>query len=134
MRILLDHCVPRQLKRAIEEDGRHETTTAKEAGLKQVRNGQLLNEADAAGYDTFVTADKSIRHQQNLQNRRFGTVVLPSPNWPVVKPVLSEIVDAIERTAPGRLTEIPVPAKRTSERNAGADEPEPGEPNRKPPS
>jgi hypothetical protein len=40
----------------------------------------LLTEAERAGYDVLLTADKNIRYQQNLSGRKIAIVVLGTPH------------------------------------------------------
>ena len=67
MRVLLDHCTPRNLRRELRE---HQVTTAKERGWQEVQNGELLKKAVEEEYDVLVTADENIRYQQNIKNTR----------------------------------------------------------------
>jgi hypothetical protein len=46
-------------------------------------NGDLLAEAERAGFDVLLTADKNMRYQQNLRGRRIAIVVLSTLQWPV---------------------------------------------------
>ena len=49
------------------------------AGLK---NGELLDAAEAAGFDVLITVDQNIPDQQNLTGRRISLVILCGPtNW-----------------------------------------------------
>ena len=62
-RVLLDECLPRQLKRSLAG---HEVRTVPEAGWASKENGDLL--AFAVGkYDVFVTVDRNLTLQQNLE-------------------------------------------------------------------
>ena len=63
MRILLDECLPRGLKKHFQDRGHVLTVT--EAGLSGYKNGQLLRRI-TGDFNVFVTIDKSIQHQQNL--------------------------------------------------------------------
>jgi hypothetical protein len=51
-------------------------TTAKERGWDTLGNGDLLAAAEQAGFDVVLTADKNMRHQQNLEGRRIALPVL----------------------------------------------------------
>jgi hypothetical protein len=68
----------------------------------------LLNAAELAGFDVLVTADKNIRYQQNLANRKIALVILPSGRWPVIKPQLQEVIGAIDDAGSGSYEEIPL--------------------------
>ena len=56
MRVLIDECLPRQLKAWLI--GKHDAVTVQEAGWANIKNGILLRLANEAGFDVFVTADK----------------------------------------------------------------------------
>ena len=55
MRVLLDECVTRKLRRDFQN---HEVHTVEEAGLKGLKNGNLLRSA-ADRYDVLVTLIKT---------------------------------------------------------------------------
>lgn len=60
MLILLDHSTPAPLRYAPKG---HTVVEAIEQSWERLANGALLDAAEAAGFDLFVTADKNIRHQ-----------------------------------------------------------------------
>lgn len=106
MRILFDNNVPRGLARAFTG---HIVTEARECGWAALKNGDLLNAADGAGFDVMVTSDKNIRYQQNLKDRSTALVVLTQGRWPLVRKVLTEIAAAVNAAVPGSYTEVFVP-------------------------
>jgi uncharacterized protein (DUF433 family) len=62
VRVLLDECLPRRLKRELVG---HDVRTAPEMGWASKKNGELL--ALAAGeFDTVLTSDRDLSHQQNF--------------------------------------------------------------------
>jgi predicted nuclease of predicted toxin-antitoxin system len=73
MRILFDHVTPRGIARFLSG---HTVTKAKERGWDTLTNGDLLAEAERAGFDVLLTADKNMRYQQNLVGRRMQTVFI----------------------------------------------------------
>ena len=79
----------------------HEVKPAHEMGWAALKNGRLLQASEDAGFDVLVTADQSIRYQQNLSNRKIALVVLTLTNWPQVLPHVRAIVDAIDAATPG---------------------------------
>src|SRR5579872_1000977 len=83
MRILLDHVTPSGVVRFLPD---HEVTKAKDLGWDTLSNGDLLAEAERAGFDVLLTADKNMRFQQNLEGRAIAVVVLSTPQWPIVPP------------------------------------------------
>ena len=75
MKILLDECLPLGFRHHLTG---HEVHTAQWAGFKSLKNGRLLQEAESAGYDVFVTTDQGIPHQQNLAGRKISVLVIRS--------------------------------------------------------
>ena len=43
----------------------------------QLKNGELLDEGEATGFDVLITADTNLRHQQNLSTRRIAIIDFP---------------------------------------------------------
>jgi predicted nuclease of predicted toxin-antitoxin system len=73
MRILLDENIPRGLRRILQG---HDVRTASEMGWASIANGQLLDEAEKAGFEALVTSDQNFVFQQNLVGRNIAVVVL----------------------------------------------------------
>jgi hypothetical protein len=73
MLVLFDHSTPAPLSSYLTE---HAVTRAKDRGLDRLTNGDLLSEAERAGFDVLLTADNNMRYQQNLTGRRIALVVL----------------------------------------------------------
>ncbi|MEI6781407.1 MAG: hypothetical protein WCQ21_10860 [Verrucomicrobiota bacterium] len=63
MRILLDECVPLQVRRALPD---HEVATTQGIGWRGISNGELLDAAEQSGFEVLIVADKNLRYQQNL--------------------------------------------------------------------
>ena len=72
MRVLLDECLPRGLKKHLRN---HEVKTVPEAGWAGKKNGELLRVA-AGDIDVFITIDSNLVHQQKVGVLPFGVVVL----------------------------------------------------------
>lgn len=108
MLILFDHGTPRGIARFLSG---HIVTRARERGWDTLSNGDLLAEAERAGFDVFLTADKNIRYQQNLAGRRIAVVVLSTPQWPVVRLHTAEIAAAVSAATPGSYVEVNIPRK-----------------------
>jgi predicted nuclease of predicted toxin-antitoxin system len=72
MKLLLDECVTRKLKR---DFATHEVHTIEEAGLKGLENGTLLRSA-AGKYDVLITVDRNMEHQQNIVSLNIAILVL----------------------------------------------------------
>ncbi|MEK6334100.1 MAG: DUF5615 family PIN-like protein [Acidobacteriota bacterium] len=72
MRVLLDECVPRKLRRELAE---HEVLSVTERGWSGIENGELLALAEAE-FDVFLTVDQNLKYQQNLKAFNIGILVL----------------------------------------------------------
>jgi hypothetical protein len=104
--ILLDNNAPRGLVRALTG---HAVMEARERGWATLKNGDLLNVAEAAGFDVLVTSDKNIRYHQNLEGRKIALVVLTQGRWGPVSRVLPEIAVAVNACTPGSYSEVEIP-------------------------
>ena len=65
MQVLFYNGTPRTLARFLVE--RHMVTEARARGWEELENGELLNEAEAAGFQVLVTTDKNLSCQRTLQ-------------------------------------------------------------------
>jgi hypothetical protein len=99
MRILLDECVPVQLRGALPE---HEVTTAPRMGWAGMANGALLNLAEAAGFEVFIAADENLRYQQNLSSRRIAILELWTNHRPTLERHFAEIRAMVEQPSPAQ--------------------------------
>ena len=79
MKILLDECAPRVVKRRLPS---RNVSAVQEMGWAGTKNGALLALAEAQ-FDVFITTDKNLRYQQNLAGRRLAFILLPSNSVPV---------------------------------------------------
>src|SRR6185437_16893001 len=64
MRILLDENLPKQLKADFGPG--YDVKTVRDMGWLGKKNGELLGLIVFNGFDYFVTIDKNLRYQQNL--------------------------------------------------------------------
>jgi hypothetical protein len=55
---------------------RADCMTAPEAGLAGKKNGVLLSLAEGAGFDVFLTLDKGIQYQQNMEGRSIAILIV----------------------------------------------------------
>ena len=74
MRVLLDECLPKKLKREVEAD---KVKTVPEVGWASKKNGELLQLAEQ-DFDVLLTNDQNLEHQQTLKKFDLAIVVLPS--------------------------------------------------------
>ena len=72
MKLLLDECVTRDLKREFAD---HEVYTVEEAGFKGLENGNLLRAASGT-YDVLITVDRNLPYQQNLTDLEIAILIL----------------------------------------------------------
>jgi predicted nuclease of predicted toxin-antitoxin system len=73
MKLLVDECVDERLRLLFPG---HDCQTARFANLAGLKNGHLLEAAEAAGFDVLVTVDQNIPDQQNLRTRTIALVIL----------------------------------------------------------
>ncbi len=105
MRILFDHDVPAPLRRYLSG---HHVDTAGERGWERLDNGDLLDQAESDNYDVFITADQSIRHQQNLARRVIAVLVLMDNLWPNVRQKTADVQEILDLLQPGEYRELEI--------------------------
>lgn len=76
MQVLFDNGTPRGVAAALRD---HVIEECRSRGWDSLRNGELLDAAEAAGFDVLVTTDRNIRHQQSLTGRKIAVVILRRP-------------------------------------------------------
>jgi hypothetical protein len=108
MRILFDHGTPSGIAGSLSG---HDVTEAMERGWDRISNGELLEVAEAAGFDLLLTTDKRIRYQQNLTGRKIAIVVLGNSTWRLVRMYLDRIALAVAEATPGSYAEVDIPFK-----------------------
>ena len=93
MRVLLDECLPRKLKREIQADV---VKTVPEMGWAGTKNGALLRLAEQE-FDVFLTNDQNLEYQQNLSRFDLAVVVLIAPTNDVddLKPLMPAASEAV---------------------------------------
>ena len=103
MKILFDQGTPLPLRRHFHP---HEVDSAAERGWATLQNGELLDQAEAAGYEALVTTDQQLRHQQNLAGRRIRVMVLMTTSWPRIQRRGGEVRTILEGLAEGGYVEV----------------------------
>jgi predicted nuclease of predicted toxin-antitoxin system len=98
LKVLFDHNVPRKLRFLL---GDHVIETADALGWAELRNGELLAEAELAGFDVVLTGDKNLSYQQNLAGRTLAIIVLETNNWNILKLNTLPVAEALDRATPG---------------------------------
>jgi hypothetical protein len=105
MKVLLDECTPRVVKKRLPM---HDISTVQEMGWAGIKNGELLKLTETR-FEVFITTDKNLRYQQNLTGRTFAVLVLPSNQVPVVERMMSAIESALQIIKASDYVEIPLP-------------------------
>jgi predicted nuclease of predicted toxin-antitoxin system len=103
VRVLLDENLPHKLRAHLAH---HETVTVAYLGWGGLKNGELLKAAQEAGFEVFVTGDRSLEHQQSMVGRQIAVITLSANNWPIIKHHVGTIVTAIETAAAGSFTRV----------------------------
>src|SRR6266851_4798337 len=100
MRILLDECVPRRLRRELPG---HDVRTVPEMGWAGKKNGELLQLMTGQGFEVFLTVDQNLRYQQNLQAAAVALVVLvaASNRLADLVPLMPSVQAALGAVSPG---------------------------------
>lgn len=104
MKLLLDECLPRRLKRDFKS---YQVFTVEDAGLKGLANGQLILAA-AGKYDVLLTVDSSMPSQQNLASLKIALLILKARNnkYSTLKALLPEALLALQDLRPGDVVVI----------------------------
>jgi predicted nuclease of predicted toxin-antitoxin system len=104
VRVLLDECLPRRLRRELPG---HEVLTVAEAGWAGFSNGELLRRA-AQTFDVFVTVDRNLAFQQNLPTLPIAVVVLTavSNEFEQLQPLMPEVLALLPGLAAGQLIRV----------------------------
>lgn len=106
MLILLDQGTPVPIREFLKN---HTVKTAAEQGWSTLSNGDLLDAAEAAGFDLLLTTDKNLIHQQNLRGRTIAIVVIGNAQWPLLRLHTQAVVDAINLVIPGSYIVVDIP-------------------------
>jgi predicted nuclease of predicted toxin-antitoxin system len=99
MRLLLDESVPARLYRALPN---HQVSNAVREGWSGFSNGRLLALAAAASFDAFVTVDKNLPFQQNLERLPIAVLILDSASneLQALLPLMPALERALEKLVP----------------------------------
>ena len=104
MKVLLDECVPRKLKREIAN---HEVVTVTEQGWSGIENRELLKLA-ATEFDIFLTVDQNLSFQQNLKTFDIGIILMVARNnrLKTLLPLMPAVRTAIKEVKSGEIVRI----------------------------
>lgn len=106
MRVLLDECLPRRLRRGLPG---HEVRTVQELGWSGTKNGALLRRAATDGFEVFVTVDRNLEHQQHVPGLDLAVVALRARSNDVadLEPLMPAVLGLLPTLAPGRVVHVP---------------------------
>ena len=104
MRILLDECLPRELA---DELAGHEVRTVGRMRWAGKKNGELLRLAGPE-FDAFITADRSLPHQQDVRGLNLGVVTLVAHNNKIesLRPLIPRLRQALRKVKPGQVIRV----------------------------
>ena len=104
MRVLLDECVPRALRKELPG---HSVKTVAEVGWAGAKNGELLQLA-AGRFDLLLTVDRNFEYQQSFAGLALAVIVVhaPSNDVAILRPLMPGVLAAISETKPETVTHI----------------------------
>jgi hypothetical protein len=104
MRVLLDECLPRRLKRDLVG---HDVKTAPEMRWASKKNGELLALA-AVDFDVFLTSDRNLSRQQNLSafDIAVSVFIAASNRIDDLRPLVPRVPQLLTTVRPGTVTAV----------------------------
>ncbi len=100
MKVLLDENLDPRFRTLLSE---HDCVTASFAGWDGMKNGALLDAAEAAGFEVFLTGDTKIPEEQNMDGRQVAIVVMTAHELSIVRNYAPQIAAAIRSAKPGTI-------------------------------
>jgi hypothetical protein len=105
MRILLDECVPRPIRRELTG---HDVKTVPEMGWSGKKNGELLQLMLPEKFEVFLTVDQNLSYQQNLRSSGVAIILMAAPSIRVsdLKPLIPRVLAALATIQPGDFVDV----------------------------
>lgn len=105
MKVLLDECIPRRFRNSLSN---HDCRTVPGEGLAGKKNGELLALAQSLGFNAFVTLDRGIEYQQNLQARVIAIILIraKSNRLADLLPHVPDVLKTLASLQPGQLLKL----------------------------
>jgi len=72
MRVLIDERIDERFRNSSPA---RDCQTVRYAGLAGLKNGELLEAAETAKFNAFLTVDQGIEYQQNLTGRNIAIII-----------------------------------------------------------
>ena len=103
-RTLLDEQLPRALARELGAG----VECVQDRGWAGLTNGELLRAAAGAGFEVFITMDRNLRFQQNLQQYALGVILVRAPTNRLsdLRPLVADIAAGMATVAAGQLVHV----------------------------
>jgi predicted nuclease of predicted toxin-antitoxin system len=106
--ILLDeNLLSKKLKKPLLDVG-HTVQNVEDMGWRGKKDRELLTLANMFPFDVFITSDKNLPYQQNLQNLALRVVILNASNIRPAHllPLITQIIPLLPSLVPGSITLI----------------------------
>ena len=105
MRLLIDECIDERFRLLFPG---YDCQTARFANLAGLKNGDLLEAAEAAAFDVLLTVDQSIPDQQNMGGRKIALLILYAPTNRLrdLKAMVPAALAALRVIQPGEVVRI----------------------------
>jgi len=105
MKVLLDECLPKRLKRELPG---HEVIRVQEMGWGGIKNGALIRLILNADFEVFVTIDGNLEYQQNLRAINFAIIVLGAPDntFETLSPLMPGVNEALKTIKVGDIVHV----------------------------
>lgn len=106
MKIVIDECLPKRLRRLLPEN---DVWTVPQIGLAGTKDAELLDELTVREIDVFITIDGNIEYQQNFSGKSFGTVVIRavSNRFQDLQVLETPLSEAVSQVRAGQVIRIP---------------------------
>ncbi len=85
-------------------------------------NGELLKQAEAAGFNCLLTGDQNLPYQNSLRGRNIAVVVVNSTKPDILTQQIQSVIEALERARAGEVTRVTLDIPRR--RQQSQSEPE----------
>src|SRR4051812_24227901 len=105
MRVLLDENLNWRLERFLPG---HPCSSVPRIGWAGIKNGQLLQQAAAAGFEVLISMDGSLATQQNVAQLPLAIVVLRAPTNRLedTGPLMSQVLSLLPTLQPGQIVTV----------------------------
>ncbi len=86
----------------------HEVKATFTLSWAEYKNGSLLSASEEYGFPVMITADKQMRHQQNMSGSTISVLVLNSilTDYPGIAPLADQVLETLETLPQGKIIVI----------------------------